>query len=411
MKITVYNLSGMPTADVGIFKELQEDFKIFDQNKNEKLQALILKRGFKYAFKAWKDPDGQLWIIDAHQRKKALLQLKQKGYEIPPIPYELIHANNKKEAVEEIAAYNSEFAAKNPDTILFEKYDIDLDSLSQFELSFGEKEDVLNDLNGNDVNEETNGTLLHRLGNKTLLVKHGLLHYFPPHDLYVELFFGAGGVFFNKPKAKFNVCNDVDSDVYNLFQTIKTRKEDLREVFSKVPKHQDLLEYWKKNQEPDPVYKAARFLFLSNFTYLGKGQTLGLGFTNDKQITLDRFDETYDYIQDVQFLNSDFRDVPKKISLKQPENKERAFIYADPPYLDTDNNYSQGFKESDTEDLFLMLSSSDVRFAISEFDHPKILELAEHYNLLVLKLGERRNLGNRRMEVLVCNYEPENVEG
>jgi hypothetical protein len=261
MKITVYNLSGMPTADVCVFKELQEDFKIFDQDKNEKLQALILKRGFKYAFKAWKDPNGQLWIIDAHQRKKALLALKEKGYNVPPIPYELIHASDKKEAVEEIAAYNSEFAAKNPDTILFEKYDIDLDSLSQFELNLGEKEDVLNGLNDNDINEETNGTLLHRLGNKTLLVKHGLLHYFPPHDLYVELFFGAGGVFFNKPKAKFNVCNDVDSDVYNLFQTIKNPKRRLERSFFEGAKASGSSRVLEKEHRKGSYLQSSSFSF------------------------------------------------------------------------------------------------------------------------------------------------------
>lgn len=134
-KITVYNLSNMPTADVSVFQELQEDFKIYDSEKNQKLQNIILARGFKYAFKAWRDENGVLWIIDAHQRKRALLELKKKGYDIPPVPYEEIYAANKREAVEEIAAYNSEFATKNPDTLLFEKYDIGLDDLKMFELN------------------------------------------------------------------------------------------------------------------------------------------------------------------------------------------------------------------------------------------------------------------------------------
>ena len=79
---------------------------------------LIITRGFKYAFKAWKDPDGKLWIIDAHQRRKALLALRKSGFIIPEIPYEPIFAADKKEAVEEIAAYNSEFATKNLSIIL-----------------------------------------------------------------------------------------------------------------------------------------------------------------------------------------------------------------------------------------------------------------------------------------------------
>jgi DNA modification methylase len=97
---------------------------------------LIITRGFKYAFKAWKDADGKLWIIDAHQRKRALIGLRKSGFDIPEIPYEPIFATDKKEAVEEIAAYNSEFASKNPDTLLFKKYNIDSDSIQRFNLGY-----------------------------------------------------------------------------------------------------------------------------------------------------------------------------------------------------------------------------------------------------------------------------------
>lgn len=135
-EIKVYNLGCLPTAPLDSFLELQEDFKITDTDKLAKLQMLIITRGFKYAFKAWKDSDGKLWIIDAHQRRKALIALRKAGFFVPEIPYEPIHAKDKKEAVEEIAAYNSEFGKKNPDTLLFEKYKIDSDTLDRFNLDF-----------------------------------------------------------------------------------------------------------------------------------------------------------------------------------------------------------------------------------------------------------------------------------
>lgn len=134
--IEVFNLGGLPTAPLDSFLELQEDFKKSDPDKLSKLQMLIITRGFKYAFKAWQDPDGKLWIIDAHQRRKALLALRKSGFTIPEIPYEPIFAADKKEAVEEIAAYNSEFATRNPDTLLFKKYNIDSDTLQRFNLGY-----------------------------------------------------------------------------------------------------------------------------------------------------------------------------------------------------------------------------------------------------------------------------------
>lgn len=138
-EITIYNLGGLPVAPLDSFNELQEDFKIPDPDKLAKLQMLIITRGFKYAFKAWKDPEGKLWIIDAHQRRKALLALRKSGFTISDIPYEPIFAESKKEAVEEIAAYNSEFAKKNPDTLLFKKHNIDSDTLERFNLPFEAK--------------------------------------------------------------------------------------------------------------------------------------------------------------------------------------------------------------------------------------------------------------------------------
>lgn len=135
-QIEVYNLGDLPTAPLDSFLELQEDFKTTDTEKLAKLQMLIITRGFKYSFKAWKDSEGKLWIIDAHQRRKALLALRKSGFVIPEIPYEPIFAADKKEAVEEIAAYNSEFAAKNPDTLLFKKYNIDTDTLRRFNLGY-----------------------------------------------------------------------------------------------------------------------------------------------------------------------------------------------------------------------------------------------------------------------------------
>lgn len=138
--IEVFNLGKLPTAPIDAFNELQEDFKVHDPDKLSKLQMLIISRGFKYSFKVWKDPEGKLWIIDAHQRRKALLALRKYGFTIPEIPYEEIQAADKREAVEEIAAYNSEFAAKNPDTFLFKKYNIGNDDLEKFNLGFEIKE-------------------------------------------------------------------------------------------------------------------------------------------------------------------------------------------------------------------------------------------------------------------------------
>ena len=227
--------------------------------------------------------------------------------------------------------------------------------------------------------------------------------HFPPHKIYIEPFFGAGGMFFNKPKANCNIMNDVDSDVFNLFQVVSNQKAELEELFLRTPKHQDLFNYWKENNEVEAVSKAMRFLFLSNYTLLGKGNTLKLNSRNDIKQLYEGLQTVNKMLFEVQFANMDFRQFFKSVSLENSEF-EKTFIYCDPPYLGTDDNYSNSFTEVDSNDLFDCLQATGCKWAMSEFDHPFILQQAKERNLNITYIGERQNLKNRRIEILVTNY-------
>ena len=111
--------------------------------------------------------------------------------------------------------------------------------------------------------------ILLRLGNKQRIAKD-IIKYFPAHKVYVEPFFGAGGMFFNKPKVKHNIVNDLDSDVFNLYQVVMTKKDELLNLYKRTPYHTELVKYWHKNQEQDALKKAMRFLMLSNFVLNGR---------------------------------------------------------------------------------------------------------------------------------------------
>jgi len=245
--------------------------------------------------------------------------------------------------------------------------------------------------------------ILRRLGNKKV-VAHKIIPYFPPHEIYIEPFFGAGGMFFNKPKAKYNIVNDLDSEVFNLFQVVSLRKNELEELFLQMPISEDLWRYWKVTKEEDPLRKALRFLFLSNYGYMGKPETLHFRASNTSKILYENLNKTHEFIFGCLFMNVDFRDMFKKISLRNDADKLRAFVYCDPPYLDTENNYESGFTHKDSEDLFKVLIESGYRFAMSEFDHPFILQQAKERGLNVHIIGEHKNLKNRRTEILVTNY-------
>lgn len=242
--------------------------------------------------------------------------------------------------------------------------------------------------------------ILRRMGNKSKIA--GMIQSkFPEHKVYVEPFFGAGGMFFNKRKAKYNIVNDYDNDVFNLFNVIMHRKDDFIESFIKMPVHEGLLRHWKQNKETDEILKALRFIFLSNFTYMGAGASMCFGTENPKSIILKNIDATQKYLENVQFANRDFRSFFEQL---RERNSDDTFIYCDPPYLGTDDNYETSFTEQDSEDLFNLLMQSKCKFAVSEFDHPFILEQAQKNGLNTLIIGERQNLKNRRTEILITNY-------
>ena len=243
--------------------------------------------------------------------------------------------------------------------------------------------------------------ILRRLGNKKKIAKK-IQAYFPRHKIYIEPFFGAGGMFFNKPKAKYNIVNDLDSDVFNLFQVVINQKEELEKAFYMMPIHSDLLGYWKKNEETEPIKKALRFLFLSNLTFMGTGDAIRTGTENPKKPFFDNIDKVSDLLYNVQFLNCGFNRFFKEARIN---SIEKTFIYCDPPYLQTTDNYSNSFTESDSLELFETLQQTGCKWAMSEFNHPFILDQAKQRGLNVIEIGERQNLKNRRLEILVTNYE------
>lgn len=172
-----------------------------------------------------------------------------------------------------------------------------------------------------------------------------------------------------------------------------------------MPSSSELFQYFRKNKQLDPIMKALRFLMLSNYGYMGKPETFRLNNKNTKRNIYNLISNTHDYLFDVEFFNSDFNVFLKSISFKDNEIKD-VFIYNDPPYLGTGSNYENkgSWNEKTSFDLFEVNQATGCKWAMSEFDHPFILEQAKERNLNVIYIGERQNLKNRRTEILVTNY-------
>ncbi len=232
-----------------------------------------------------------------------------------------------------------------------------------------------------------------------------LLPYFPPHDIYVEPFFGAGGMFFNKPRAAHNFLNDSDNEVFNLYMVAIEEPDRLRFELERLPLHQTLWAHWKKVIPDDRVLRAVRFLMYSNFGYMGSTNSLHIA-AHCPKITAIRDIDALDF-GDCKFTCGDFE--VAILAIKKTDLSDgKAFIYADPPYLTTGHNYEHGdqWNESEHERLHRVLIATGSKFAISEFNHPAVIEMAKANGLRIHEIGTRQSMKNRNMEILITNYEP-----
>ncbi len=248
--------------------------------------------------------------------------------------------------------------------------------------------------------------MLRRLGNKSKLLSK-LLPLFPEKvTTFIDMFMGSGAVSFAMAdRCKYVIANDIDDDIFNLFMVVKERKQELIEAIESMPVHESLFKYWSQTQEHDNVWKAARFLMLSNFGFLGISTMFFGPISNTKELLLQGIDKPP---ANIRFMSCDFKKVVSHLSFKpdRPKQKKYTFIYADPPYLGTHNNYKQGFTLEDTRDLFDILTDSGLRFAVSEFENPVVIAIAEEHGLHITSLGERQTLKSRNTEILITNYEP-----
>ena len=89
----------------------------------------------------------------------------------------------------------------------------------------------------------------------------------PQHDRYIEMFAGGLSMFFRKPKVEWNVVNDLDKNVVNLYTVLAERFDEFVEYIEWYVKSRELHKVLKKyiknsivNKIPDNVYRYRHLL-------------------------------------------------------------------------------------------------------------------------------------------------------
>lgn len=249
---------------------------------------------------------------------------------------------------------------------------------------------------------------MYRLGDKTKIANK-IIGLFPDHSIYIESFFGIGGIYFNKPNiASINLLNDFDSNIHLLYYYLKNNNTELIDELIKIPITEDTFKYLKEIKTSEPLTKLIRFIYLSSFSLYGKGSSIMTGNIVKKESVIKKLEDFLkgNYLQQATFYNKDFRSFIKSLSFVENQ-KSRIFMYQDPPYLNTLNNYeTPKWVEQDLIDLIEYSINTGFKFAISEFKNENTIRLFNKYNLNIIDIQERHNIKKSDTEILACNYQP-----
>lgn len=249
-------------------------------------------------------------------------------------------------------------------------------------------------------------------GGKQTLLKY-LLPLIPQHRMYCEPFFGGGAVFFAKPKSEVEVINDINGEIVNFFKVIKTKFPELQ---SEIKATLHSRELYKKAMvvyaHPDlftDVKRAWALWVLTNQGFAGMIGSWGFGKDDSKEAALankrDLFTKEYeDRLTKVQVENNNAIKV-----INRCDDKE-TFIYADPPYIGSDQGHYKGYSESDYRELLDTLAKVKGKFLLSSYPSKILSTYIKKYKWKVQKVTKSvavtKHTDKVKTEMIVMNYDP-----
>ena len=239
-----------------------------------------------------------------------------------------------------------------------------------------------------------------------------ILEHIPEHECYVELFGGAAGVLFNKPRSKIEVYNDLNGDIPHFFRVLRDRGDELQEWLRNVPYSREVHEEWATSyydgyRPDDDIEKAGRFFTLrytqfgskidgkSGFATAARGSGPPTGSFHTKVEKLHKF---RDRLQKVIIESKPAFEIIKQYDL------ETTLFYADPPYINTDSHYAQdGFNH---EKLSRLAKEMDAKIVISYDSIPT--HYGDKFNIVSKKSTfamNQKSGSTDATEHLIMNYD------
>ncbi len=260
--------------------------------------------------------------------------------------------------------------------------------------------------------------LLRYLGSKWRLAPK-IIPWLPPHEIYVEPFGGAAAVLASKPRVRQEVWNDLDGEVVNLFQVLRTGSA------AALIRAIELTPYARAEHElayervDDPIERARRLLVRSHMGHGTNGTQIELrnGFRIDG--TAGRTNvggEWGAFASQLELWIARMRGVLLEqrpaTELIARYDAPGVLLYVDPPYLPETRSasvrwttgkcaYAHEMTIGEHEQLLDQLNASRAMVVLSGYPAPAYDAALRHWRRLELAARAHRN--SPRTEVLWIN--------
>ncbi|MCI5630207.1 MAG: DNA adenine methylase [Clostridium sp.] len=244
-----------------------------------------------------------------------------------------------------------------------------------------------------------------RMGGKSKLRKT-IIKMIPEHTCYVELFFGAGWVYFGKEPSKVEVINDIDKELINLFKMIKYHAPEVERLLQYEFSGRDIFEEYKNYtvEYLTEIHRAIRFLYLITQSFAGIGGTYGYG-TNTKpspQIFYkDVLIELKNRLRNTYVENLDFSKIIDKY------DRDYSFFFCDPPYYNT-AGYGNTFGKGEHLLLRDKLKNLKGKFLLTINDDPEVREWYKDFNIKEVQVNysvsKQQEARKKYAELIITNY-------
>ncbi len=248
------------------------------------------------------------------------------------------------------------------------------------------------------------------VGGKKALRDEILARFPRNYKRYIEVFGGAGWGLFHKPPGNdFEVFNDFNGNLVNLYRCVREQPEALRNELRYMLNSRLDFEYMKGMLHsqavlPD-VRRAAYYYALIRYSYAAGTSTFG----SQPHAMWNNFpliESAAGRLQKVVIENKDC------VKLIRQYDRPESFFYCDPPYYNADQYYeavsSDGFDHAGLADALLGIKG---KFLLSYNDCPEIRALYDRPGIVVEGISRLSNIaqryenGKQYPELLISNYD------